>query len=72
MLTTMAVGADGWLVVITFILAGCVVAIATFVGIACITLWKDCAGFDVTFNCSIIGVVVAVTFAFAVIQVLAY
>ena len=69
MLTT-RVCADDWLVVITFILAGCVVAIATFAGIACITLWKDCIGFDVTFKVddSIIEVAVVVTFAFAVIQ----
>ena len=67
MLTTRAVGADCWLVVITFILVGCVV-IATFAGIVCNTLGNDCADFGVTFNgCSIGVVVTVVTFAFAVV-----
>jgi len=65
MLTTRAV-AGGWLGVITFI-AGCVIG-TTFVGIVCITLWKDCVYFGV-FNCcsNIEVVVIAVTFTFAAI-----
>lgn len=59
--------AGGWLGVITFILVGCVV-IATFVGIVCITLWKDCVYFGV-FNCcsNIEAVVIAVSFTFAAV-----
>lgn len=65
MLTTRAV-VGGWLGAITFI-PGCVV-IATFVGIVCITLWKDCVYFG-KFNCCSNKevVVIAVTFTLAAI-----
>lgn len=68
MLTTRAVGV-GWLGGVITLIPACCVAIATFVGIVCNTLWKDCAGFDVTFICcsNAEAVVIDVTFTFVAI-----